>query len=459
MIKALLALIVSIVSLPLIGILMLFDFSPAIPLDAYEYLPSDTMVATRLQTTLTTLQAGQLVVELDETFINQLLYSYFVEQINPDYAPGAACNTVACEFLVSNSDIEIGTVGITGIWVRLFDDVVSINVGLRTLGIPFQTRVRLDFEVIDNAEVFEIKYSRLQLGNIPLPAFVIRPIIDAVLTQSNVSQTNFAGNGVTLNVDALTLVIDKSELIEQSLEESAALFATLIVDEELVRFAVEASPSRIMLFVDLDKLTSNLTLKQYSGRAESVFAELFIAVSSGIDFNRNDGVFLTTKEYFLSEQDVSVVLGEQFQGVNIGDLFGVPAASAVLELKPLWVELEGTSMTLVLPLTLMEQLIPIEFVMTSLPSTRDLLLQVESITIGRDDNKSSEQYVLIQGNQVQEFLAVLSIDGLFEVQPNSRIIKVSADYFDQAVREVSSELRVTRVSIVDGQLRLNLELA
>jgi hypothetical protein len=108
---------------------------------------------------------------------------------------------------------------------------------------------------------------------------------------------------------------------------------------------------------------------------------------------------------------------------------------------------------------LMEQLIPIEFVMTSLPSTRDLLLQVESITIGRDDNKSSEQYVLIQGNQIQEFLAVLSIDGVFEVQPNSRIIKVSADYFDQAVREVSSELRVTRVSIVDGQLQLNFELA
>jgi hypothetical protein len=233
----------------------------------------------------------------------------------------------------------------------------------------------------------------------------------------------------------------------------------LIVDEELVRFAVEASPSRIMLFVDLDKLTSNIALKQYSGRAEIVFAELFIAVLSGIDFNRNDGVFLTTNEYFLSEQDVSVVLGEQFQDVNIGELFGVPAASALLELKPLWVELEGTSMTLVLPLMLMEQLIPIEFVMTSLPSTRDLLLQVESITIGRDDNKSSDRYVLLQGNQVKEFLAVLSIDGVFEVQPNSRIIKVSADYFDQAVREVSSELRVTRVSIVDGQLQLNFELA
>jgi hypothetical protein len=459
MIKALLAIVLSILSLPVIGILMLFDFSPSIPIDAYEYMPTDTLLATQIEDTVSSLQAGQLMVELDEQFINQFLYSYFVESINPDYDPGSSCESEACEFLVSNSDQPIGTVGVTGIWVRLFNNVISVNVGLRTVGIPFQTRVRFDFEVIDNPDVFEINYSRLQVGNVPLPAFVVRPIINAILGESDVSQTTFGGNGIELDVQALSLTVDKGVLIEESLTDQAALVASLIVKEELVRFEVDGQTSRLKLFVDVDKLFGDVPLKQYSGDASVIFAALFVEILSEVEFDLIEGITLTTSEFFLSEEDLNIILSPQFQDFNSEELFGSSAVSSLLTIQPPWVELEGATLSLIIPVVLMDKTIPIEIVMTSLDGYNDLVLQVESISIGKDDSKTLDEYVLIQGDQIQPFLAQLSLDGLFEVLPNSRNIKVPVDTFNQAVREITSRLNVTRIGVVDGQFLLNIELA
>lgn len=459
MIKALLAIVLSILSLPVIGILMLFDFSPSIPIDAYEYMPTDTLLATQIEDTVSSLQAGQLMVELDEQFINQFLYSYFVESINPDYDPGSSCESEACEFLVSNSDQPIGTVGVTGIWVRLLDNVISVNVGLRTVGIPFQTRVRFDFEVIDNPDVFEINYSRLQVGNIPLPAFVVRPIINAILGESDASQTTFGGNGIELDVQALSLTVDKGVLIEESLTDQAALFASLIVKEELVRFEVDGQTSQLKLFVDVDKLFGDVPLKQYSGDASVIFAALFVEILSEVEVDLIEGITLTTSEFFLSEEDLNIILSPQFQDFNSEELFGSSAVSSLLTIQPPWVELEGATLSLIIPMVLMNKTIPIEIVMTSLDGYNDLVLQVESISIGKDDSKTLDEYVLIQGDQIQPFLAQLSLDGLFEVLPNSRNIKVPVDTFNQAVREITSQLNVTRIGVVDGQFLLNVELA
>ncbi len=459
MIKALLAIVLSILSLPVIGILMLFDFSPSIPIDAYEYMPTDTLLATQIEDTVSSLQAGQLMVELDEQFINQFLYSYFVESINPDYDPGSSCESESCEFLVSNSDQPIGTVGVTGIWVRLLDNVISVNVGLRTVGIPFQTRVRFDFEVIDNPDVFEINYSRLQVGNIPLPAFVVRPIINAILGESDASQTTFGGNGIELDVQALSLTVDKGVLIEEALTDQAALFASLIVREELVRFEVDGQTSQLKLFVDVDKLFGDVPFKQYSGDASVIFAALFVEILSEVEVDLIEGITLTTSEFFLSEEDLNIILSPQFQDFNSEELFGSSAMSSLLTIQPPWVELEGATMSLIIPVVLMDKTIPIEIVMTSLDGYNDLVLQVESISIGKDDSKTLDEYVLIQGDQIQPFLAQLSLDGLFEVLPNSRNIKVPVDTFNQAVREITSQLNVTRIGVVDGQFLLNVELA
>jgi hypothetical protein len=58
--------------------------------------------------------------------------------------------------------------------------------------------------------------------------------------------------------------VDKQAFIESSLESEVALFASLVVEEALIRFMVDGETSRLVLFVDVDKLYSNLEVKRYS---------------------------------------------------------------------------------------------------------------------------------------------------------------------------------------------------
>jgi hypothetical protein len=459
MIKALLALLLSILAIPVIGVLMLFDYSPNIPIDTYTYVPTQTLLAEQFQSNVSSIQAGELAVQLEESFINQFLYSTFVEQVNPAYKPGPDCNEEACEYLLVND--AAGTdlpVGLTGIWVRLFDDVISVNLGIRSLALPFQTRVRLDFAVTDNPEVFEIEYSRLQLGNIPLPAFVIRPIINAIVSETNLASTVSEG-GFLLDLERLVLQVDKKAVIETSLEADAAVFANLIVEEELIRFEVDGSLSRLVLFVDVDKLYSNRTVPEYAGNAEAVVLELLADVLGSLDFDFFEGFGLTTNDYFLSEAQFNEILTAQFAELEIESLIDSEVVGAFFGIKPLWIEFQGSNASLTLPLYFMDELVPVEFQLRSLASSRDLLLEVERITIGRDAQKSTSQYIVIEGDRVATLLAQVSLGDLFSIEPGSRTLRIPAALFNDAIQSVIPELEVTRVAIIDGQLLLEMDLA
>ena len=459
MLKAVLALLLSILAIPVIGILMLFDYAPNIPVDTYTYIPTQTLFADEVQANVMNIQAGELAIQLEESFINQFLYSTFVEQVNPDYNPGPDCNTEACEYLLVND--TAGTdlpVALTGIWVRLFDDVISVNIGIRSLAVPFQTRVRLDFAVTDNPEVFEIEYDRLQLGNIPLPAFVIRPIINALVNETNLTSTVSEG-GFLLDLERLVLQVDKKAVIESSLEADAALFANLIVEEELIRFEVDGSLSRLVLFVDVDKLYSNRTVPEYAGNAEAVVTSLLADVFGSVEFDFFEGFSLSTSDYFLTEAEFNEILTAQFSELGIENLIESEIAGALFGVKPLWIEFEGSNASLTLPLYFMDQLIPVEFQLRSLASNRDLLLEVESITIGRDAQKSTNQYIVIEGDRVTSLLAQVSLGEVFTIEPGSRTLRIPASLFNDAIQSVISELAVNRIAIEDGQFLLEMDLA
>jgi hypothetical protein len=457
MIKALLAILLSILSIPIIGVIMLFDFAPNIPVDTYVYVPTSTLLAEQVQANVSSIQLGELEIQLEEEFINQFLYSTFVEQVNPSYNPGPECSEDSCEYLLIN-EAEGNTVALTGIWVRLFDDVISVNVGLRSLNIPFQTKVRLDFSVTDNADVFEIEYSRLQLGNIPLPAFIIRPIVNLLIEQTNIN-SSFSEGGFLLDLEQLSLKIDKQGFIESSLEPEVALFASLIVEEELIRFMVDGDSSRLVLFVDVDKLYSNLEVKSYSGNQEAVFTNLLMEVFGNLDFNFIEGFTLSNNDYYISEDGLNEIITAQFADLGLDGLIDSEFAGLLFGFEPLWIELEGSNATLVVPLKFMGNLVPVELHMSAIPSNSDLVLEVERITIGRDAQKSVNQYITIEGERVEALLSQVSLGSPFIFEPGNRIFRVPVRVFDEAIRELTSELRVNRVAIEDGQLLLELDLA
>ncbi len=458
MVKALLGLVLSILAIPVVGVLMLFDYVPNIPVDTYEYVPTDLLLAQQIQASVTTLQSGELAIDMQEQFINQLLYSYFVENVNPSYAPGRNCNSDSCNVLVSNENDDIG-VAITGIWVRLRDDIISVNVGIRSTGIPFQSRVRLDFEVTDNPDLFEIKYARLQLGNIPLPAFAIQPIVNAIINESNVESTLLGGDGVVLDLETLSLQINKQTLVDNVLSDDVAFIASLLFEEQLVRFAVDEETSSVRLYFDVDKITANRDIFRYDGDAAFVIIALLSDVLDGVDFDVTEGLTLERNHYYISENGLNQILTAQFQEASIASLIDSAGAELLLELEPLWIELTGANAVLVFPVVFMDQLIPIEFVVRSIPSDNDLVLQVESIMIGRDDSKLLTEFIRLQGDQVQDALGLFSLGGIFEVDAAARQLRVPVAFFDQAVQELVPQLRVERIAIEDGRFLLQMNLA
>jgi len=457
MIKALLAILLSILSIPIIGVIMLFDFAPNIPVDTYVYVPTSTLLAEQVQANVSSIQMGELEIQLEEQFINQFLFSTFVEQVNPAYNPGSNCSEDSCAYLLVN-EAEGNSVALTGIWVRLFDDVISVNVGLRSLNIPFQTKVRLDFSVTDNADVFEIEYSRLQLGNIPLPAFIIRPIVNLLIEQTNL-ESSFSEGGFLLDLEQLSLKVDKQEFINSSFDAESALFASLIVEEELIRFMVDGDSSRLVLFVDVDKLYSNLEVKSYSGNQEAVFTDLLFDVFGSVDFSFVEGFTLSNNDYYISEDGLNQILTAQFAELGLGSLIDSELADLLFGIEPLWIDLDGSSATLVVPLKFMGNLVPIELHMSTIPSNSDLVFEVERITIGRDAQKNVNQYITIEGDRVESILSQVALGGPFEFEPGSRIIRVPVRVFDEAIRELTSQLTIKRMAIVDGQLLLDIDLA
>lgn len=457
MIKALLAILLSILSIPIIGVIMLFDFAPNIPVDTYVYVPTSTLLAEQVQANVSSIQSGEIEIQLEEQFINQFLFSTFVEQVNPSYNPGSDCTEDSCAYLLVN-EVEGNSVALTGIWVRLFDDVISVNVGLRSLNVPFQTKVRLDFSVTDNANVFEIEYSRLQLGNIPLPAFIIRPIVNLLIEQANIV-SNFSEGGFLLDLEQLSLKVDKQAFIASSLEPEAALFASLIVEEELIRFMVDGDSSRLVLFVDVDKLYSNREVKTYSGNQETVFTNLLIDVLGSVGFNFTEGFTLSNNDYYISEDGLNEILTAQFAELGLGGLIDSEFAELLFGFEPLWIDLDGSNATLVVPLKFMGNLVPIELHMSTIPSNSDLVFEVERITIGRDAQKNVNQYITIEGDRVESLLSQVALGGPFVFEPGSRILRVPVRVFDDAIRELRSELTVKRLAIEDGQLLLEIDLA
>jgi hypothetical protein len=107
----------------------------------------------------------------------------------------------------------------------------------------------------------------------------------------------------------------------------------------------------------------------------------------------------------------------------------------------------------------MGNLVPVELHMRTIPSNSDLVLEVERITIGRDAQKNVSQYITIEGDRVESLLSQVALGGPFESQPGSRTLRVPVRVFDEAIREVTSELTIKRLAIVDGQLLLDIDLA
>ena len=458
MIKAILGIILTIIAIPIAVLFLLFDYTPNIPIEDYVYLPIEQVIANEIEASTDRLSNGELSIQLNQSTLNQMVYSVIVDDLNPSYDPASGCEDDACQYILVEPINESESLAITGMWVRLTDDVISFNVGLRLQGtVPYQTRVRFDFSVIDSADELRITYDRLQVGNIPLPRFIVRPIINAVLSDD--AQTQFSTDFFTADLEQLEIVLDKNLFVETQIDDpQLQLLAGIVLDEELLRFNVSGETETLELFFDVEKLVTNKPIETYTPDAEGFMMDLVTQLLSRVTLTL-EGITLSDPTLIVSETAMNELLAESFAEFDIAALLDQPVIAELITMQSPWVDFEGTTMVINVPMTFATRTLRMEIVFVSVSSTNGLELQLQQITMGQDDGESEAEYILIDQTEAAQLLSNFSFENEFIRYDQTRqSLLVSTTYLNEQFAASFPAISVDDVRINNGQLEIDVAL-
>lgn len=458
MIKAILGIILTIIAIPIAVLFLLFDYTPNIPVEDYVYLTLEQVIANEIEASTDRLSNGELSIQLNQSTLNQMIYSVIVDEVNPDYNPASGCEDDACEYILVEPIDDSQSLAITGMWVRLTDNVISFNVGLRLQGtIPYQTRVRFDFEVIDDADQLRISYERLQVGNIPLPRFLIQPILNAVLSEN--VETQFTSDFFTADLEQLQIVVDKNQFVETQIEDpQLQLLAGIVLSEELIRFEVSGDSETIELFVDVDKLVTQKPVETYTPNAEGFMMDLVTQLLSRVTLSL-EGISLSDPTLVVSETAVNELLAESFADFDIAALLDQPIVADLIEVQSPWVDLINSTMIINVPMTFATRILRMEIVFTQLENANGLELQLQEISFGKDEGEAESDYITVDQAQAGELLANFTFENdLIRYHPSSRSLVVSTSYLNQQFASTLAALSVDDLRVVNGQLEIDVAL-
>ena len=458
MIKAILGIILTIIAIPIAVLFLLFDYTPNIPVEDYVYLPIEQVIANEIEASTDRLSNGELSIQLNQSTLNQMVYSVIVDEINPTYDPASECEEDSCQYILVETISESESLAITGMWVRLTDNVISLNVGLRLQGtIPYQTRIRFDFEVIDSADELRITYDRLQVGNIPLPRFLVRPIINAVLAED--AQTQFSTEFFTADLEELEIVLDKNLFVETQIEDpQLQLLAGIVLDEELLRFEVSGETETLELFFDVAKLVTQKPVETYTPNAEGFMMDLMTQLLSRVTLSL-EGISLSDPTLVVSETAVNELLADSFADFDIAALLDQPVLAGLISMQSPWVDLTGSTMVINVPLTFATRTLRMEIVFVEIASDEGLELQLQQITFGQDEGESESEYILIDQAEAAQLLTNFSFENeLIRYDQTRQSLVVSTIYLNQQFAATLAALSVDAVRLVNGQLEIDVAL-
>lgn len=254
---------------PIVAGALVLSYTPDI--EYVSYIPSQELLEEEVSETVGDLLVGVLQFDLSEERLNQLIHSFIVEEINPSYDPISGCIDDDCQF-VSVESFGV-SLGINAVWVTLQDDQFVVNVALTELATGRTVVARLEFLLIDNAEEFEIRFSRLQTGFLPLPLNFFVNLVAPILESNGVSLTSDGTSALTYSLTDLNIRIDKQALIVESItNETLVSYASLIVEEEIVQITINAEEKEVRLFVDQERLYSQTSVPLIPGIVEFITA-------------------------------------------------------------------------------------------------------------------------------------------------------------------------------------------
>jgi hypothetical protein len=461
MLKFLLGLIITTVGIPILTLILLLDFSPDIPVEYYEAKDPQMIVEEEINRAIAGIDEGKLALSLSEENINNIIYNVITQEggINPNYAPGDDCIDDDCNFIqyqeqsLNDQDMVFG---VTGMWIEFYDDVISLNVSVKGhYLIDFQTRLRLEFEVEDNVDEYKVTYSKIRIGNIPLPKAVIKPIVNLVVEQANLNVSDLNNEYLTVEIEELRAVVDKSAMVEQLADDPGAQAGlNLIFDNSLVTIDVFEEPARIEVYVDLallsvDSMPMNLESDNFDLEAEITRQMNNIILS----------VFAGDPKIIIDEDTINHLVSSTMGDLSVSQIIPLGETDLDISVEGIWLELHPDEMELNFQLRINQNHLLLEVNTIASSVDGDLIFTINEAYLGRDAGEDESEYITIPAEDIQVLAGGLVIENeLFNMDLSKGEVVISSESISEMLSASSNGVTVDSITVIEGALQIDITL-
>ena len=469
MLKFLLGLVITIIGIPLVSILLLLDFSPDIPVDAYEIASIEEIFQEEINAAIAGIEGGELALSISEGNLNKIIYNS-IKDIYPLYRPTGAeqsnpiytdkeCVDDDCNF-IQFSEVSIGNdmavFGVTGIWVEFYEDVISLNISVQgNYKIDFSTRLRLEFEIEDNEDEYKISYHRIKVGNIPLPKFVVKPIVNAVLNNTSLSADGMGNELFNVDIENLSASVSKTALVEQmATEPSAQAGLNLIFDNQLIQIDVFEDPARLEVYVDINKLSVDTAPMELSSEEFNMEDEITRQMNNIIL-----SVFTGDPQIVVSEELLNRLVSGTMGDMDVSQIIPMGDIDLDISIEGIWVELNEGEFEFNFQMRINNNHLLLELNMLAEDRLGDLVFVINEAYLGRDPGEAASEYITITATDIAEMAGDLSISNdLFALDLAAGEIVISRASISELISASSDGIAIDSIGVKDSALVIGISL-
>jgi len=467
MLKFLLGLIITVVGIPILTVLLLLDFSPDIPVEYYEVKGTEAIIEEEINNAIAGIEDGNLALSLSEENINKLIYNAIIQEegVNPLYKPSGAggadfeCIDDDCNFIQYDSLDVNGTsavFGVTGMWVEFYEDVVSLNISVKgNYLVDFQTRLRLEFEIDDTEDEYTVTYSKIRIGNIPLPKGIIKPVVNMIVNNTNLDVSQLNNEFLTVEIEELSAVVEKSALVEQLSDDPGAQAGlNLIFNNQLVTIDVFEDPARFEVYVDVDKLSVDSEPMASSTEDFNIEEEITRQMNNIIL-----SVFAGDPQIVIDADTINHLVSTSMGDMAVSQILPVGEAELDISIEGIWLELLEDEMELNFQMRVNQNHILLEVNTLATYRGTDLVFVLNEAYIGRDAGEAMGDYVTLTSDDISALAGGMVIENdLFSLDLAVGEVVISQTSISEMLSASSNGVTVEMISVDEGELVIDISL-
>ncbi len=467
MLKFLLGLIITVVGIPILTVLLLLDFSPDIPVEYYEVKGTEAIIEEEINNAIAGIEDGNLALSLSEENINKLIYNAIIQEegVNPLYKPSGAggtdfecidddCNFIQYETMDVNGTSAV--FGVTGMWVEFYEDVVSLNISVKgNYLVDFQTRLRLEFEIDDTEDEYTVTYSKIRIGNIPLPKGIIKPVVNMIVNNTNLDVSQLNNEFLTVEIEELSAVVEKSALVEQLADDPGAQAGlNLIFNNQLVTIDVFEDPARFEVYVDVDKLSVDSEPMASSTEDFNIEEEITRQMNNIIL-----SVFAGDPQIVIDADTINHLVSTSMGDMAVSQILPVGEAELDISIEGIWLELLEDEMELNFQMRVNQNHILLEVNTLATYRGTDLVFVLNEAYIGRDAGEAAGDYVTLSSNDISALAGGMVIENdLFSLDLAVGEVVISQTSISEMLSASSNGVTVEMIAVDEGELVIDISL-